>query len=57
MLAVGVHPKVVSERLGHSSITVTLDVYSHVLPNMQIEAAEKLGEVVFSATVDVVGSS
>ena len=31
-----------SERLGHSSIAITLDVYSHVLPNMQQEAAEKL---------------
>jgi len=47
MLAAGVHPKVVSERLGHSSITVTLDVYSHVLPNMQVEATDKIGQVVF----------
>lgn len=35
LLLAGVHPKVVSERLGHSSISITLDVYSHVLPNMQ----------------------
>jgi len=47
MLAAGVHSKVVSERLGHSSITVTLDVYSHVLPNMQVEATDKIGQVVF----------
>ena len=34
-LGAGVHPKVVSERLGHSSIAITLDTYSHVLPSMQ----------------------
>jgi integrase len=39
-LQAGVHPKIVSERLGHSTITVTLDTYSHVLPSMQREAAE-----------------
>jgi integrase len=47
MLAAGIHPKVVSERLGHSSITITLDVYSHVLPNLQVEASETLAEVMF----------
>jgi integrase len=35
-------PKVVCERLGHSSITLTLDTYSHVLPGMQERAAAKL---------------
>jgi integrase len=39
MLAQGVHPKVVSERLGHASIGITLDTYSHVLPTLQQEAA------------------
>src|SRR5207247_11105156 len=34
-----VHPKVVSERLGHASVGITLDTYSHVLPSMQSEAA------------------
>ncbi len=47
MLAAGIHPKVVSERLGHSSITITLDVYSHVLPSLQVEASETLAEVMF----------
>ena len=47
MLAAGIHPKVVSERLGHSSITITLDVYSHVLPSIQVEASDKIGRVVF----------
>lgn len=38
----GVHPKVVQERLGHASIAVTLDIYSHVLPSMQRDAAATL---------------
>jgi integrase len=42
LLKVGVHPKVVSERLGHASISITLDTYSHVMPGMQEEAAEKI---------------
>jgi integrase len=41
-LEAGVHPKVVQERLGHSSISVTLDIYSHVAPSMQRDAADKL---------------
>ena len=45
MLLQGVHPKIVSERLGHSSIGITLDTYSHVLPSMQIQAAEALDEL------------
>jgi len=38
MLQKGVHPKVVSERLGHASVGTTLDIYSHVIPTMQTEA-------------------
>ena len=38
LLKSGVHPKVVSERLGHSSVSITLDTYSHVLPGMQQDA-------------------
>src|SRR5205814_7809681 len=41
LLVAGVHPKAVQERLGHSSIAMTLDVYSHVLPSMQQAAAGK----------------
>jgi len=41
MLKAGIHPKVVSERLGHANIGITLDIYSHVLPGMQEAAAEK----------------
>ncbi len=39
LLCQGVHPKVVSERLGHSTVGITLDIYSHVIPGMQAEAA------------------
>jgi integrase len=42
LLKQGVHPKVVSERLGHSKISITLDTYSHVLPGMQEDAAQKI---------------
>ena len=38
----GVHPKIVGERLGHSNIAITLDTYSHVLPGMQEDAAQKI---------------
>jgi integrase len=44
MLKQEVHPKIVQERLGHSSITITLDTYSHVLPNMQREAVKRFEE-------------
>lgn len=40
LLQQGVHPKIVSERLGHSTVSITLDTYSHVIPTMQKEAAE-----------------
>ncbi|HAA80517.1 MAG TPA: site-specific integrase [Thermoanaerobacter sp.] len=42
LLARGVHPKVVQERLGHSSITITLDLYSHLVPGLQELAAQSL---------------
>ncbi len=41
LLRQGIHPKVVSERLGHATVSITLDVYSHVLPGMQAEAATR----------------
>ena len=43
MLGEGVHLKVVSERLGHSSIAITADIYSHVQPTVQKEAVERFG--------------
>ena len=48
LLAAGEHPKVVSERLGHATVTLTLDVYSHVLPTMQEAATEKLERMLFA---------
>ncbi len=49
LLLAGENPKIVSERLGHASITLTLDTYSHVLPNMQETATEKLEKLMFGA--------
>jgi len=48
MLKYGVQPKVASSRLGHSTISITLDLYSHVLSEMQKEVAEKFDEGIFS---------
>jgi hypothetical protein len=42
--AKGVHPKVVSERPGHSSVAITLDTYSRVLPGIQAAAAKRFDE-------------
>jgi integrase len=41
-----VHPKVMSERLGHSSITITLDLYSHAIPALGADAADRIAAVV-----------
>jgi integrase len=49
LLASGVNPKVVQERLGHASITLTLQTYSHVIPSLQEEAAKKL-DLIMGAT-------
>jgi integrase len=46
MLKQGVHPKIVQERLGHSSIQITLDTYSHVAPGLQEAAAEGFDNLV-----------
>ena len=51
LLRAGVHPKVVSERLGHASIGITLDTYSHVMPGMQEETAEKIDSGLRAALV------
>lgn len=45
MLKQGVHPKIVQERLGHSSIAITLDTYSHVTPGLQQAAANRFDEI------------
>jgi len=41
----GVHPKIVSERLGHGSVAYTLDIYSHVVPGLQEAAARRFDEM------------
>ena len=45
LLGRNIHPKVVSERLGHASIRITLDTYSHVLPTMQQTVVDALGDL------------
>ena len=47
-LIAGVPPKVVSEMLGHASVAFTLDVYAHVLPNMQEQAAAQVEALLFT---------
>lgn len=47
LLAKGVNPKVVSEMLGHSNVSITLNVYGHVLPHMQQEAADLMDRVLW----------
>ena len=43
----GVHPKIVSERLGHATVGITLDLYSHVTPAIAREAADTVGSLIF----------
>ena len=45
LLSRNVNPKIVSEMLGHSSVSITLDIYSHVLPNMQDSAVRALDNI------------
>jgi integrase len=47
LLLSGENPKIVSERLGHSSVKMTLDTCSHVLPGMQESASDKLESMQF----------
>jgi Phage integrase family len=56
MLQNGEHPKVVQEMLGHATIAITMDTYSHVLPNMQREAVARGGGAARGAA-DVVSTS
>jgi integrase len=56
MLGQGVHPKVVSERLGHASVKISLDTYSHVLPGLQAAAAEALDTLLAEPRSDAVSA-
>jgi integrase len=49
-LQAGIHPKVVSERLGHATVSITLDTYSHAIPAMQEEAAVRIANLVLAAS-------
>jgi integrase len=49
LLASGAHPKVAQERLGHATVAITLDLYSHVLPGMQADAASRVDEALRQA--------
>lgn len=51
LLSIGAHPKTVSERLGPSSIEKTLNLYSHVIPSLQAEAANLLEKDLFKKGV------
>jgi site-specific recombinase XerD len=50
LFAAGVQLKVVSERLGHASIAITADIYSHVLPEMQQEVVDKIDDLFKQST-------
>lgn len=51
MLASGVHPKIASERLGHGTVAMTLDTYSHVIPGMQDDAVARI-DAVFASVAE-----
>jgi integrase len=55
LLGLGVHPKVVQELLGHTQISMTMDIYSHVLPSMQQDAASKLNTLFTRREVGDIG--
>ena len=57
MLANGVHPKIASERLGHSKVSITLDLYSHVIPGMQADAAATVDAALQEAIKNRKGSN
>ena len=51
MLGAGIHPEVVQEMLGHSSIQITVDIYGHTVPGMQVAVAERLGSLLPTGVV------
>jgi len=54
-LLAGVHPKIAQERLGHSTIGITLDLYSHVTPTTQGDAAARIDAAYRGATMAAEG--
>jgi integrase len=55
LLSLGVHAKVVQEMLGHTQISMTMDIYSHVLPSMQQDAVSRLNELLIKRNEDDAG--
>ncbi len=53
LLSAGISPKVIAERLGHSTIVLTLDTYSHVLPSMQQDTTNELEQILFAKKIAV----
>jgi len=56
LLEAGVHPKIVQERLGHSSIAVTIDTYSHVVPGLQEMAARRIEVAIGDEALEILGA-
>ena len=54
MLKQGIHPKIVQERLGHASIQMTLDTYSHVAPGLQEAAAKRFDDIIHGPELEAV---
>lgn len=57
ILQAGIHPKIVQETSGHADISLTMNTYSHALPTLQREAAEKMDELVTMIEVEKVAGS
>ena len=57
MLKQGIHPKIVQERLGHATIAITLDTYSHVAPGLQETAAKRFDEAFATRYNDTVSDT
>jgi len=53
LLKQGIHPKIVQERLGHSTISTTLDIYSHITPGLQEAAANRFDEMLLTNSASV----
>ena len=47
MLSLGISPKVAQKRLGHSTFAITMDLYTHVLEDMEKDAVQKIGGAIF----------
>jgi integrase len=54
-LQTGIHPRIVSERLGHANTTITLDIYSHVLPSMHADAANQVAAFILGRSESTEG--